>query len=91
MPQRRRVIARITDHKLLAAWMDRRDISIRQLAAEIGIHFTTLGALHSGRTTGCSAATGRLIEDALDCPRGTLFVSKVSPIADDEPHTEVSA
>lgn len=91
MPQRRRVIARITDRKLMAAWMDRRDISLRQLAAEVGIHYTTVSHLTTGRHKHSSAATGRLIEDALGCPRGTLFVPKVSPGADDEPHTEASA
>jgi predicted transcriptional regulator len=87
----RRYVVRLRDRGLLAKWMDFRDMSIRQLAKTTDVHPSMIGHLHSGYRSSCSAALAKRIEEALDCPRGTLFVPKVSPVADNKSRTGSAA
>lgn len=89
--QQRRFVVRLRDRALLAQWMDHRDITIRQLSKATDVHPSMIGHLHSGHRRSCSSALANRIETALDCPRGTLFVPKVSPVASDEIPNEVPA
>lgn len=89
--QQRRFVVRLRDRDLLAQWMDHRDVTIRQLAKATNVHPSMIGHLHSGYRRSCSSALAKRIEAALDCPRGTLFVPKVSPVANDGQQREVSA
>ena len=66
----------ISSHAL-RQYMSYRDSSIRKLASRIGVSPATIGHLHSGARKTVRPETAKAIEDALDAPRGSLFVPKI--------------
>jgi plasmid maintenance system antidote protein VapI len=59
-------------HELIAC-MERRHVSVRQLARWVSCHPSMIGHLRSGLLSSCSNELAVRIEQALDVDPGTLF------------------
>lgn len=65
---------RLISPEALRQYMKFRDLSVRDLAARVGVAHGTIGWLTSGRRTTTKATTAKKIAKALDCPVESLFV-----------------
>ena len=72
---------RLISHEAFASYMTFRGYSVRSLAHRLGVSPALVGHLRSGKRNTCSPTTAIAIEKALDAPRGSLFVPKVSHVA----------
>lgn len=66
----------------LAGYMEFRGVTVRDLAVMVGGEHlrSTIGHLRSGRRDSCPPELARKIEKALNAPRNSLFVAKVSTV-----------
>lgn len=65
----------------LAQYMRYRGFTVRTLAERVGCSHSVVGHLRSGKRKTCHHETATAIEDALDAPRGSLFIANVSHVA----------
>ena len=65
---------RLISAQALRQYMQYRGLSIRALAAKVGVSHGAIGWLTSGRRTTTRVQTARRIAKALDCPTDALFV-----------------
>lgn len=83
---------KLISHQALAQYMAHRDYSVRGLADAVALELkrkrinvpvsrSTIGHLRSGLRNTCRPEVAKAIEDVLGAPRGSLFVGKVSPVA----------
>lgn len=71
----------LIDAGALRNYMKFRGYTIRALAARVGCSHATIGHLHSGKRTTCSADTAKAIAKALDCLVESLFVARTSNVS----------
>ena len=64
--------------KQLVAAMQKQDMSCRKLAAETGLHPSTIARLWSGAKKDCSPDTALIISGVLDKPWSSLFTRNLS-------------
>ena len=70
-----RVSVRLKSRRVLQEYMRHRRLNTGYaLAKEAGLKQGVVGHLVKGRRDSCSLSTALSIEDALDVPRGTLFL-----------------
>lgn len=81
---------KVKDRRILADYIAFRRMSydklarrVQQLAGTTGPSKATIGHLVSGHTTSTRKEWAIAIEEALDAPRGSLFVAKVSRVSED--------
>lgn len=65
----------------LCQFMEYRGMSVRTLAERVGCSHSTIGHLRTGERRYVRAAWAKRIEQALDAPRGSLFVVEVSSLS----------
>ena len=63
-----------------AEYMRYRAFTVRSLAARVGCSHSLIGHLRSGERKSCKPELARQIEKALDAPRGSLFVPRLSRV-----------
>lgn len=76
----RRFDVRLISADALARYMKFRDVSVRALAVKVGCSPATIGHLRSGHRDYVNDDWAKAIEDALEAPRGSLFVPEVSTV-----------
>lgn len=76
-----RINMELKSRSLLHEFAKHKKWSGRQLAREAGLGHAIVLHLLSGERTTCNRSTAAAIEDALDCPRGLLFETKVSSVS----------
>lgn len=64
-----------------AQYMEHRGFTVRSLAARVGCSPALIGHLRSGERKGTNPQRARLIEKALDAPKGSLFVPRLSTVS----------
>lgn len=72
---------RLISHRALSQYMAYRGFTVRSLADRSDCSRAVVGHLRSGKRDSCMPETARKIERALDAPRGSLFVAKVSLVS----------
>lgn len=91
------VTAEVRDKDALREWIDHRNSSVRKVAeaatriaerergsaVPVKINHSTVGHLISGHQKRVSARRAELIEKALDVPKGSLFVYKLTNVSPD--------
>ncbi len=84
-----RLEVRLRSRQALRDAMNFNRINIRELSLACGreTYRSTIGHLHSGARTTCSAHLGRRIEEALRLYPGALFDLRVSDVSADIGHT----
>lgn len=65
----------------LCQYMEYREMSVRALAEKVGCSHSTIGHLRTGERRYVRAAWAKGIEQALDAPRGSLFVVELSSLS----------
>lgn len=76
-----RINMELKSQRLLRDYVKHMKWSGRQLAREAGLGHAIVLHLMKGERTTCNRATAEAIEDALGCPRGLLFETKVSSVS----------
>lgn len=76
-----RIYVEIRDRRLLTQYVRHMGWSGRKLAEEAGLGHAIVAHLLKGTRKTCSKDTADAIEDALRCPRGLLFRSRVSSVS----------
>jgi DNA-binding Xre family transcriptional regulator len=76
----RRFDVRLISARAFAQYMSYRDMSVRDLAIKVGCSRATIGHLRSGHRDFVKDVWAKAIEDALEAPRGSLFVPEVSTV-----------
>lgn len=74
---------RLISSDALVQYLKFRDLTVRQLAKQVGCSPAVIGHLRSGKRNTCRPETARQIERALNAPPGSLFVPQVSHVARD--------
>lgn len=69
-----RLDVRLISAPALRQYMTFRGLSVRTLAAKVGVSHGTIGWLTSGQRSTTKPETARRIAKALDCPVDALFV-----------------
>lgn len=68
-----RLDMRLKSPQMLKQYMEYKRFNIRTLAKAANISHSTVGHLHSGARSTCSARSAAAIEEALQAPPGLLF------------------
>lgn len=76
----RRFDVKLISADALARYMRFRGYSVRRLADRVGCSRATIGHLRSGERGYIRDTWATAIEDALEAPRGSLFVVEVSTV-----------
>lgn len=69
-----RLDVRLISAQALTQYMAFRGLTVRSLAAKVGVSHGTIGWLTSGQRTTTKPETAKRIAKALDCPVESLFV-----------------
>lgn len=89
--EERRFDVRLISADALARYMKYRDLSVRELALKVGCSRATVGHLRSGHRDYVRPEWAKRMEDALEAPRGSLFVAEVSSVTRETRAVAVSA
>ena len=76
-----RINMELKSRRLLCDYAKHMNWSGRRLAQEAGLGHAIVLHLMKGTRTTCNRTTAEAIEDALRCPRGLLFETKVSSVS----------